>query len=91
MAFMSFHGEDGKKIALDTILKEVFMLEWSASQKCYHISLVEDLLDINCEARMSNKALDYIPIAISDDPDELKQFAGEIDKQVPRFSGGDPE
>lgn len=93
MAFVSFQSINCSKIAP----KELFMLEWSENQKCYHIAPMLDQLAINFTARMNHKALDYIPIAIGDDWDELQRFAQKLDKQVPRYKedipyyGGDPE
>ena len=78
--------------------KELFMLEWSEKQKCIHIAPMPEQLKKNLwYGRVNHRALDYIPIAIGDDPDELQKLAEELDKKVPRYkkaslhSGGDPE
>jgi hypothetical protein len=41
-----------------------YVLEFSFSQRCFHIATLSDALAMNAEAFASNRAADYVPLHI---------------------------
>jgi len=64
---------------------EIFVLEWSKSQKCFHIDSFAKCLKINLEAAMLNYNCDYIPIFMGTE-DECDRVADQLGpKLIPNY------
>ena len=65
----------------------LYMLEWSESQQCYNIGLLEEICSKNVKARLEHRRSDYIPLMFSTDIELLSNFAKDLDEQSPRRIG----
>jgi hypothetical protein len=55
-------------------LEELEVLEWSPSQKCFHIQTVKKMLEDNRSVFLSKGGSDYLPIGIFATDEDLERF-----------------
>ena len=57
-------------------------VEYSQSQKCYHIETVQDMLDKNRAAMLAGHSTTYEPLEIVETYEKADQFIREIKKKA---------
>lgn len=62
-----------------TMSPQYYVLEFSPTQRCFHIHQIDEMLEKNQKAFRSGTHSDYFPIHIS-------QFRNELDKLVNAFT-----
>lgn len=53
---------------------DLYVLQYSESQGCFHIETVGLMLDKNLGIYLNRRKVDYIPLAIAATVDELRQI-----------------
>ena len=57
---------------------QVFVLEYSPTQKSFHIESLTDMLDDNLLGFHSGKLTDYLPLVVSSDRKKLDKIANKL-------------
>lgn len=57
---------------------ELYVLEYSPSQRSFHIESVPEMLDYNLLGFHNRKLTDYLPLAISSDREKLDKLATRL-------------
>ena len=61
-------------------MTKLWTVEWSYSQKQYHVDTLERTLARNLKAFTENRACDYIVLAVADSHDEAHKICDQCDK-----------
>ena len=57
----------------------LFVLEWSGNQKCFHIQTIGDAIKGNyCHGFLANTSNDYVPIGLFSTADKAHQAASKL-------------
>ena len=65
------------------IMTKLWTVEWSYSQKQYHVDTLERTLARNQKAFTGNRSCDYIILAIADSHEEAHKICDGYDKRKP--------
>ena len=63
-------------------IDEMFVVEWSPSQKQFHIHSVGEMLESNLHAALHGFEADYVPLAIAPTESEADQVAAAIEAKM---------
>lgn len=70
-------------ISVFIFMTKLWTVEWSYSQKHYHVDALERTLARNRKAFTENRGCDYIVLAIADSHEEAHKICDEYDKRKP--------
>jgi hypothetical protein len=65
-------------------IRSLFVVEWSFSQRCFHVQEIEEALEQNLDVFRRHSGADYIPIGIYPTRDAARAACGEFRKWLPR-------
>ena len=60
-------------------VENIEVVEWSPSQKCFHVESVQKMLECNMRVFHGRSKTDYLPIGIFDHERDLQAF---LDKAI---------
>lgn len=68
-----------------TAVNEMWVVEWSPSQRQYHIQTVGEMLEANLRAVAHGVNVDYVPIAIARTAEEADQISNMLEAKFERL------
>jgi hypothetical protein len=63
-------------------MQSIYLAEYSPSQQCYHVDLLQDCLQANQQALARGHFPDYIPLGIFTTREAAGEFASEHRKRM---------
>lgn len=66
---------------METKLENLWVLEWSISQKAFHVDSMTKILKKNTIDMNAQQSSTWIPVAVSRDPKELVELSIELHKK----------
>ncbi len=54
---------------------ELWVVEYSAAQRCFHVDLLSDALEKNRRALLDREHPDFVPIGLFEDMNSAERFA----------------
>lgn len=61
---------------------------WSPQQQCVHLERERESLEINLQAFVLNRVVEYVPLAIFDDEEAARAFLSHIQAKVAQRQRG---
>lgn len=66
---------------------DIWVVEYSESQKCFHVETIKEMVDRNIDLMFKSKLVDYVPLMLSPGIHEANQFIEKLKLKMVAIHG----